>query len=301
MKFSYVVCTLNPDLTRLNEVLLALNHQDYIQESEIIIVDNGSTSPIEIKDFNAPFNRTTIIREPTPGLTNARVRGFRECSSDILVYVDDDNILASDYATQLNRLSRMHPKIGVFSAGKILPRYAGSAPAEIESYWPYMALIDLQSEKWSNLSSSNVLPMGAGMTVRKVVMEHYVNLISADNFRKSTDRTATSLAAGGDTDIGIVACEHGYGCGYFPDLRLTHVMPAGRLQLAYLNRLVDSVAYSTTQVTLHAGVFEANIKSISILLARTIYATLFKPGKFNRAKRIATRARLRAYWHFWMN
>jgi len=187
------------------------------------------------------------------------------------VYVDDDNILHPDYASELIRLVRKHTQIGVFSAGKILPRYAGPAPTEIESYWPYMALINLSTEKWSNLSSSNVLPMGAGMAVRKAVMERYVNLLRKDRFRKSTDRTPTSLAAGGDTDIGIVACENGYGCGYFPDLRLIHVM---------------------------AGVYDANAKTIAIHLARAIYSTLFKFGKFNRARRIASRARLRAYWNF---
>jgi len=65
MNISYVVCTLNPDPGRLNEVLLALLRQDEFHDSEIVIVDNGSTPPIENTLFNVPLDRIRIIREPT--------------------------------------------------------------------------------------------------------------------------------------------------------------------------------------------------------------------------------------------
>ena len=58
------------------------------------------------------------------------------------------------------------------------------------------------------------------------------------------DRVGKSLLAGGDTDIGLAACSLGLGCAYMTGLRVTHLIPASRLQRSYLVRLVEDVTAS---------------------------------------------------------
>ncbi len=52
-----------------------------------------------------------------------------------------------------------------------------------------------------------------------------------------TDRKGDSLASGGDNDICLTALEHGWQVGYFPQLRLTHLIPARRMTLEYHRRM----------------------------------------------------------------
>jgi GT2 family glycosyltransferase len=52
-----------------------------------------------------------------------------------------------------------------------------------------------------------------------------------------TDRRGDSLASGGDNDICLTALEQGWQVGYFPQLQLTHLIPAGRMTLDYQRRM----------------------------------------------------------------
>jgi GT2 family glycosyltransferase len=52
-----------------------------------------------------------------------------------------------------------------------------------------------------------------------------------------TDRRGDSLASGGDNDICLTVIEEGWQVGYLPELKLTHLIPKGRMTLDYHKRM----------------------------------------------------------------
>jgi hypothetical protein len=88
---------------------------------EFVLVDNGSTDRTAevIADFVArvPF-AVTVVREPRPGLGNARNAGVRAARGEVLVFTDDDCYPAPDF---LDRWAEVFatPEVG-FGAGRIL-------------------------------------------------------------------------------------------------------------------------------------------------------------------------------------
>jgi hypothetical protein len=52
-----------------------------------------------------------------------------------------------------------------------------------------------------------------------------------------TDRKGKSLSSGGDNDICLTVLEHGWRVGYFPELKLTHLIPKERMTVDYQCRM----------------------------------------------------------------
>src|SRR5215211_3266742 len=67
---------------------------------EIIVVDDGSSPPVTVEEGAARLIRV----EPNRGQSAARNLGAREANGDILAFVDDDTLPASDVWDELTRL-----------------------------------------------------------------------------------------------------------------------------------------------------------------------------------------------------
>ena len=92
---------------------------------------------------------------------------------------------------------------------------------------------------WSNvISSPSVMPWGAGLCVRREVARAYCDFSDRSSF-KIIDRQGRSLVSGQDVEIGYFACTLGLGTGIFGGLRLTHLIPKGRIEEEYLLRMVE--------------------------------------------------------------
>src|SRR5215472_13106955 len=103
---SVVICTHNPREDYLKRVLEALQVQTLpIEQWELLLVDNASKESLDGKWDLTWHPKARCIRENQLGLTPARLRGIREAHADVLVFVDDDNLLASDYLEQAGVVS----------------------------------------------------------------------------------------------------------------------------------------------------------------------------------------------------
>jgi len=254
MIISAILCTHNPREDYLERTLHSLAQQNLAgEEWELIVVDNGSKIPIcRLPGWNSRIT-ARIIREETPGLTPARLRGIRESRGLQLVFVDDDNILATKYLSEVAQLSLEFPTIAVWS-GDISPEFEKTPPEWTKLYWPFLALRSVTRDIWSNSYTSEALPIGAGMTVRREVAEEYVRQLGNAEGRRLLDRRGSSLLAGGDTDIGYTALDLGFGCGITKRLRLSHLIPIARLEQNYLVNLAKSVTYSHVLLSLTRGI-----------------------------------------------
>jgi glycosyltransferase involved in cell wall biosynthesis len=252
VELTVAICTRNPRADYLQRTLAALAAQTLDRSRwELLLVDNGS-SPSVAERFDLGWHAAgRHLLEPTLGLTPARLAAVNAAQSDLLVYVDDDNVLAPDYLTEVARIAEEWPELGAWG-GHIAAEFESPLPAWFGQNWLYwLAVRPVTRVSWSNVPfDAAPLPYGAGMCVRRVVAEHYAAAILPAPHRRMLDRTGDSLIGGGDADLGFTAYDLGLGNGLFPSLRLTHLIAARRLTVEYMERLVGDMSFS--YVVLHA-------------------------------------------------
>ena len=108
-----------------------------------------------------------------------------------------------------------------------------------------LALREVKRDCWSNLIGPfQSTPCGAGMCVRRSVAVSYSDCVQRDPVRQGLDRKGQCLISGGDDDLAFTTSVLGLGMGQFTRLRLTHLIPASRLQLDYMTRLAEGMGYS---------------------------------------------------------
>lgn len=246
ISLSVVVCTHNPHQDYLDEVKGALRKQTLpFHQWELVIVDNMSNDPLEEALDVSWHSHARIVRENDLGLTRARVRGVRETEGDILLFVDDDNVLADDYLEQAWEISKEWPILGAWG-GRLLGRFEIPPPEWFETeQYEMLAVRDVERDVWSNLLYNwETTPAGAGLVIRREVALKYADVTINDPVRKSLDRKGTNLLGGGDNDMVNFACDMGLGVGRFRCLCLEHLISKERTTLEYMVRLAEGIEFS---------------------------------------------------------
>lgn len=236
---SVILPTYNPDVEQLRKTLSGLNHQTLDHNLwEIIIIDNNSTSGFQHQINIGWHKNASIISELTQGLTHARLKGIAAARFEIIVMVDDDNILAEDYLHQVAEIFSAHAAVGAIG-GKVSPLFQSPNNQLALTFRSLLAIRDLGEE--TKVESFNGLypafaPIGAGMAFRKCSITQYVNQISSGK-NLISDRKGNSLSSSGDNEMVWEIFKSGWDIGYFPQLHLLHIIPAGRTTKQYLARL----------------------------------------------------------------
>jgi glycosyltransferase involved in cell wall biosynthesis len=243
---SVIVCTHNPRPHYLRRVLEALRKQTApTKKWELLLIDNASRAPLTLATCDISWHaHARIIREDELGLSSARRRGMRESSADLLVFVDDDNILNSNYLSEAVRINQEWPLLGVWGSGSICPEFEVLPPDDLEEFLGDLALREIKAPQWSNVFPCiDTIPWGAGLCVRAKVAAEYCRLDEGSALRIS-DRVGEALLSAGDVELSYVACSLGLGRGLFPELKLTHLMPKERLSEDYLVRIREGARTS---------------------------------------------------------
>ena len=245
VELSVIICSHNPRMEYLTRVLTALADQTLPKDRwELLLVDNRSDEPLAAKVDLQWQPNARHVREERLGLTPARLAGVHAARSGLLVFVDDDNVLEPNYLASALDIGTQWPMLGAWG-GEIKPEFEIEPASWTERYWPYLAIRKLEQDRWSNLRDQfDTAPTGAGMCVRRQVAERYARLIENDKVRFHLDRKGGELTSCGDSDLAFTSNDMGLGTGLFKSLRLTHLIPAGRLEEEYLLRLVRGISYS---------------------------------------------------------
>ncbi len=241
----------DPNAQRLERTLAGLAAQSLDPaEWELIVVDNGSTPPLA--PVFSPSLRARVVVEPVAGLTRARLCGINHARGDLIVFVDDDNVLTPNYLASVVDLFARHPRLGA-AGGPIKPEFEEAPPDWAREFFGLLALRDLGSTAivatggpaapWPNCA-----PVGAGLSFRRSAVTPYLEALAADPSRLGLDRAGRSLASGGDNDLVFTILHAGWDVGYFPELSLTHLIPAGRLRADYLARLNEGIMRTWVRV-----------------------------------------------------
>jgi glycosyltransferase involved in cell wall biosynthesis len=245
----------DPDPERLRETLLGLRRQTMDANSwNTLLVDNASTQFPDSAWLkgNAPA-RCKVIREPELGLSAARRKGLSEATGEFAVLVDDDNVLEPDYLNQAVAIFGANPRIGV-AGGRTSPRFDEEPREWTREFFPLLALRDLGDEdRMSEGLPQGIAarghypafaPIGAGMALRRGAWDNWLAAPGAG----LSDRRGSEFSSSGDNDIVLCAMRAGWEVGYFPKLKLSHLIPRGRLQPDYLAGLNRGIQKSWMQV-----------------------------------------------------
>ena len=243
VSISVIIPTYNPDAVRLGQTLAALKNQTFpLNQWELIIIDNNSSNSFA-KELDLSWHPAAkIVTEGKQGLTYARIKGFGVARGEFIIMADDDNILDKYYLQTVGRIFKDNPDLGSIG-GKSIPRFESSPPEWLSPFYDSLAIRDLGDtciiNTWRN-DYPAAAPIGAGMAIRKNTLQAYISAHHAST-NIVTDRTATSLSSGGDNEINLAILKSGWAVGYFPELVLEHIIPAERMTIAYMAKLVFSI------------------------------------------------------------
>lgn len=249
-RLSTIVCTHDPRADFLTRTLASLRSQSMPPaEWELIVVDNASRPPLLGRLDLGWHPKARIVAAEELGLTAARLCGIAEASGNLLVWIDDDNVLAADYLATAAEIASTWPQLGVWGCGTFEPEWESPPRPELAPFLAYLAVHRAPRDRWSNqLFDYEATPAGAGMCVRAPIAQRYASQVRNDPRRKLLGRTGLSLSACEDFDLAFCAIDAGLGTGVFTRLRMTHLMPAGRVDPTYLERLVEGHGFASTLI-----------------------------------------------------
>lgn len=252
---SVLICSHNPRGEYLTRVLEAVRQQTFERSKwELLLIDNASSRPLrEVYDLSWHSSGRHLLVDKL-GKTHALLRGIKEAQSEILVIVDDDNVLAPDYLENVFTMFEENSHLGVIG-GVIEGEFEVEPPIWSLPYLHYLAIVDKGDRPLHALTPGMdfYIPPGAGMGIRKTVAEYYAQQIKADPVRQGLDPVGDKLSRAGDTDLALCAFEVGFARGYYPQLKLKHLISRDRLEPEYLERLIEGSTYSVTLLSLIKG------------------------------------------------
>lgn len=271
---SYVMPAYNA-ADRIHLPLQALASQAGIRPDlfEIVIVDNASTDHTADVADKHPATQSLrhagipvrIVREDRPGLTHARLRGVAESTGPLICFLDDDTEPCPDY-THIGIAALANPARGLLISA-IHPIYAQPPSPAIARFAHHLAINTCLGENEITYPATPTLAptAGAGMWVRRNAFLAAVPVNQPESLLP--DRLGSNLTSCGDIEIGFLIGRGGYERVFIPTLRLGHHIPARRLTVSYLTRLIDASIRS--ELTLrqkyfgHAGITKCRIKGVT--------------------------------------
>jgi glycosyltransferase involved in cell wall biosynthesis len=260
-RISVLMTAHNPHRGRLERALAGLRSQTLSPAIwEFILVDNASSPPLCAAELGVDgFPNTTMVREEKLGVLHGRMTAVRNARADIVVFVDDDNVLSPNYlADTLDIFVRM-PRLGV-GGGKRLAEWETVAPEPwMEEFVPNLAIADcgdkeVIAQQTTPLVYPECGPLTAGMIARRELLEKWADERCASGILLG--RRGRELTSGEDHDIVLHIFCAGWQVGYFPQLRLHHIIPKERLTLDYLARLQHGIGKSWVHWATRYGLTE---------------------------------------------
>lgn len=239
----------NPDAARLARTWQGLRQQCLPSNQwELLVVDSAGDPGNALETLDLSWHlRARRVRTDVAGLTQARLRGIEESRGDLLVFVDDDNVLAPNYLKAAWQAAQKTPKLGAFG-GRNLAEWGAPPPPWIAPFERYLAVRDFGDVTLTSGALGEIgpefSPVGAGMVVRRSVALRYASALKTDLYRASLDRSNISLASHGDHDLAWTSFDLGLEVGYVPELRLRHLIPTERTRREYLARLLYEMSRS---------------------------------------------------------
>lgn len=281
---SVIVCTYNRD-KYLYDALSRIAGNDYpVDKYEIVLVNNNSTDNTiaEAERFGRdyPNIRFKIVTELQNGLSYARNKGIEESSGDILVFLDDDSAVGSNYLGNINEDLSQHPDATAFG-GKVVPVFETGKPKWV-SCWtmPLFAVTD--KGEGTLIFKGTSYPVGANMGIRRSAFEQY------GYFDTQLGRKRDILLGGEEKDFFYRLKAQKQKIYYFGNIAVEHFIPASRTTNDYIKNIGIGVGISENIRFRTKNPIQRSFKALwevtktcASTLLWLFYAITFRPSKGN--------------------
>ncbi len=285
VNFTVAICTYNGE-KRLPEVLDCLRSQINPENIswEILVIDNNSkdnTAQV-VREYQNNWPEKYPLKyifEAQQGAAFARKRAIKESQSDLVGFLDDDNLPANNWVNEAFLFGQKHPKAGAY-ASQIHGQFEVEPPAEFKRIIPFLAITERGNEPRLYQRRSNLLPPSAGLVVRK-----HAWLASVPQHCILSGRIPGSMLTGEDLEVLAYIQQSGWEIWYNPAMEVRHKIPKWRLEKEYLIPFFRGIGlsrYVTRMVGVKPWLKPLLLLGYSINDMRKILLHLLKYG--NRVK-----------------
>lgn len=252
VRFTVAIPTYNGEnrLPQLLERLLLCGTHTSVQQPnfppftwEVIIVDNNSTDRTKqvVLDYQAKWLADCQLRyyfESKLGAAFARQKAVEEAKAQLIGFLDDDNLPASDWIAQAITFAQAHPEAGAFGS-QIHGKFAIEPPFDIKKLACFLAIIERGNQAFCYQPSRRILPPAAGLVVRRQAWLDSVPPRLVLNYKGREAGLASE-----DLEAVLHIQQAGWEIWYNPEMQVDHYIPPERLQKDYLLSVVRCVGLS---------------------------------------------------------
>ena len=202
----------------------------------IIIVDNNSTDETAalIARYQADWDKPWAIEyafEQQQGAAFARQKGMQLAQSELIGYIDDDNVPESNWVANAYAFAQAHPQAGAFG-GKVQGSIQGTTPENFEQIASVLALRDRGDQAHQYRPDILDLPPAAAVVIRKSA---WIENVPARPMLGG--RGQGSMMQGDGYEPLLYMHKAGWEIWYVPSLVTHHQIPKTRLNRDYLIKL----------------------------------------------------------------
>ena len=250
-EFTVAICTYNGE-QRLPEVLERLRSQVNTEHFrwEILIVDNNSTDETAelIQAYQADWPQEYPIRylfEGRQGSAYARQRAVQEAKSELIGFLDDDNIPALDWVAAAYAFAHAHPRAGAY-ASQIHGDFEVEPPRHFKRIAGFLAITERGSQPLLYNPRKKLLPPSAGLVIRKSVWGQHVpqTFTLKGRVGHSQGQAIAASEPGEDLELLLHIQNAGWEIWYNPEMEMHHKIPHWRFERDYLLAMFRGIGLS---------------------------------------------------------
>jgi glycosyltransferase involved in cell wall biosynthesis len=217
---------------RLPDVLEALKSQTGTNFTwEVLVVDNNSRDTtaevVQAYQQNSPYPIRYYL-EATQGAGFARKRAIQEAQSELIGFLDDDNIPTATWIAAAYTFAQEYPKAGAI-ASRIQGEFEVEPPEDFSRLLSFLALTERGSDPLIYEPAKKVLPPSAGLVIRKQAW-----LESVPERLILNGRVDGNMLTAEDLEMLSYIQRSGWEIWYNPAMQVRHKIPKQRLEREYL-------------------------------------------------------------------
>lgn len=264
MKLSIIIAThARPD--SLARLIASLKPQLRSSRSELLVAENGTPAPARLADADAV---TIHLHDPRPGKCRVQNLAIKRASGEILIFLDDDLIVAKDYVDQVERFFTYHPEFAAMK-GRVLPLEDPHKIAGVNWVYLDLPLVDHGNEI---------------VEVRGVIGANMAFLTEAIRVVGPFDERLGPGAAGHEeeTEMSARLRRAGYRIGYSPNAVVYHEVDPARANRARFVSIARARGRCRMIHETHSKL-DVTVKNV-VASTRLAIASLVRAGAERRAR-----------------
>ncbi len=209
---------------------------------ELIVVDNGSTDDTKlVLDRFASVLPLVSICEPRPGKNRALNRALEDARGQLLVFTDDDVVVAPNWLASLVAASHRWPDVAVLG-GPIEPVFPPGTPDWMRAPDFVLASEAFGAKRRAEEGLTDQFPFGANLAIR-------ARIFGALRFDEAVGPVAArSYPQGSEYELLSRLRQRGERFVHVPDARVLHIILPHQVELEWLFGRAERVGRGAARI-----------------------------------------------------